>query len=112
MTINTNFDGREMGQSTLIVDCPHNGDTNYSTSTGIDISSLDWEALTKPIHSLELTAGTGNIHVMLEGGGRKILPFTVDDGDCRTVLSGQRIIRIYNKATGSTTFTGYIFPNY
>lgn len=100
--------GKREGQnatSSMIVDCPHDGDDDYTVSGGWGKAD-DFEPL-KPISGLQLGTGTGDIHIVLEGGGEMILPFTVPAGDSREVFIGYRIVKIVD---ATTTFTGIIFP--
>jgi hypothetical protein len=92
----------------LIVGCPKVGDTNYARATGINVSAADYTpANGVKMNALLLTAGSGNIALTLENGGKMTLPFTVDSGKCSIELLGCRIKTV--EKTG-TTFNGYIFP--
>lgn len=105
--------GRKSGSSTLLVECPHEGDDGYDISTGIDIDEDDFEPMV-PLRCIRIVGGeadaSGFIDVQYEGGGRQVIPAKVSAGDHRDILVGNSITKIYNKDTGNTTFDGYIFP--
>ena len=66
------------------------------------------------MHGLDLgdnggADASGNISVVLEGGGVKILAVKVSAGESKRFLWGERIKTLV-KAT--TTFDGKIFPNF
>lgn len=115
ISVNINLGERKFGKSTQIVDCLHYGDTDYTASTGLDISTNSFTPVNSDnknviMSGLLIGEGDGNIAVMLEGGGVMTLPFyvTAEQG-CLSVLLGYRIKTIYNVA-GGTTFSGKIWP--
>lgn len=90
----------------LIVGCPRSGSDSYSTTTGIDVSAVDY-APDIPMLGLHLTGGAGNIAIEMVNKGRMVLPFSVITGDSREVLRGHKIQKVLSSGT---TFTGDIFP--
>jgi hypothetical protein len=93
-------------RGSLIVGCPSPETDVYAAATGISLAAVDY-APNVLIHGIRLTAGAGNIALMLENGGTMTLPFTVDSGKNEEFLRGYRIKKILK--TG-TTFNGYIYP--
>lgn len=94
----------------LFVGCPVSGTTNYSVTTGINVSAADFnEEFGSCMNGLLLTAGSGNIALTLPNGGEMTIPFTVDAGKSSIELRGCKIKTV--KSSG-TTFSGYIFPLY
>jgi hypothetical protein len=66
----------------LLLGPPVDGSTQYTKETGIDVSEANYTVVGEDvINSIILTAGSGNIDVGFEGGGRAILPVTVSSGD-------------------------------
>jgi hypothetical protein len=106
---NMNYElGKRVSQSatsSMIVDCPHDGDDDYTVSGGWG-KSADFTP-SKVLSGLLITGGSGDIHIILEGGGSMILPFIVLTNDSREVFIGYRISKIVD---ATTTFTGKIFP--
>ena len=109
---NVDLKGRNDGTSTMFVDCPHDGDTGYNTATGIaltsDYSPVDDKGKPITMHGLRLTAGAGNISLIMEGDGKMIVPITVGTADSRDDFAGYKIKTI--KSSLETTFNGHIFP--
>lgn len=93
-------------KSKLVVGCLHVGASNYSQSTGINVSAVDFEA-NVPIISLIVCAGSGNISIEYQNGGRLTIPVTVAVGSSMEILKGHLIKKIIS---GETTFNGAIFP--
>lgn len=104
---NTKIDGRSINKSVLFVDCPHVGDSVYTDTGGVDIDSMDY-APKEIIRGLLLTGGTGNIGLTLAGGGRMVIPYTVDADYSVEAFRGWQIRKILTDSV--TTFTGRIFP--
>lgn len=121
LSFNLSSSKRSEGKSTQIVDCLHSGDTNYAAATGYDIATaaadftpVDSNGNNVIMNGLDLidNAGAdaaGDVHVILEGGGEKILPFKVLAGESKRAFWGERIKTIVET---TTTFTGGIFPNW
>ena len=105
---NMNYElGKREGQnatSSMIVDCPHDGDDDFTNNSGWGRAN-DFVPL-KPLSGLILGAGTGNVHIFLEGGGDMIRPFTVPAGDSREIFIGYRITKVVKT---TTTFSGLVF---
>lgn len=87
--------------------CGVNGENDYSESTGVDLSTTDYEHPTLYMTGIICDGGAGNIKIEMANGGTMILPVTVDAGYFQEVLRGYSITKIVR--TG-TTFTGHIFP--
>lgn len=102
----TSIDGRSINKTVLYVDCAHTGSTRYTDTGGVNVSSLDYYP-TETMRGLILTGGSGNIVLVMAGGGQMVIPFTVDAGYSMEVLRGFQIKKIL---TSGTTFTGRIFP--
>lgn len=100
------IDGRSINKTVLYVDCAHTGSTRYTDTGGVDIDSIDYYP-TETMRGLLLTTGTGNIGLVLAGGGQMVIPFTVDDGTVEA-FRGFQIKKIL--ADSISTFTGRIFP--
>ena len=106
---------RNNNKATQIVDCLHVGDTNYTPAAGFDFatyaadfSPLDSEGKELIMHGFDIGAGTGVISVILEGGGKKDITFTVAVGESKRAFWGERIKTL---VYADTTFSGYIWPN-
>ena len=113
MSAKVDMDRRQRGTTTMVVDCPHDADSDYAAATGVALTaayeptdSVTGEPLV--MHGLLCTAGSGNIDVTLEGGGQAIFPLTVASGTSSKILRNCRITKIGSSAT--TTFNGHIFP--
>jgi len=102
-----NSGGRKNGHSNQFVDCLHAGDTDYTATTGIDVSVNDFEP-SEVFVGLILSEGTGNIAFEMEMGGVMTIPFAVsaDEASARK-MDGYRMAKIL---TSGTTFTGNIWP--
>jgi hypothetical protein len=87
--------------------CGVHGVDSYSETTGIDLSTTDYEHPKYYMTGILCDAGSGNIKLQMTNGGTMILPVTVDTGYFQEVLRGYAINKIIR--TG-TTFTGHIFP--
>ena len=92
----------------LIVGCPLAGTANYSTTSGINVSTEDFEPA-PPILSLRVCAGSGNIAIEMLNGGVMVFPLTVDEGTSIEICRGHKISKVLKQADG-TTFNGAIFP--
>lgn len=106
--VNTKLPGRSIKESLLYVDCPHVGDSAYTDTGGVDLTTdYDPQEL---IRGVLLTAGSGNLGIVLAGGGQMVLPVTVTSG---TTLEFLREVQI-NKILADTisTFDGRVFPIY
>jgi hypothetical protein len=108
----TDLPGRNNGTSTIFVDCPHhndtasNGDTIFTRTLGLTFTGGDYTP-DASMHGLMLVNGSGNISVVLSGGGQLVFPCIVDSGDVFEVLRGYSIATV---DSALTTFTGRIFP--
>lgn len=103
---NTHMPGRSISKSVLFVDCPHTGDSIYTDTGGI-ANTVDYSPQ-ELMRSLILTAGSGNIGLILAGGGKMVIPVTVDSASSIEFLRGYQIKSIL--ADSISTFTGRIFP--
>mgnify|MGYP003565290443 CR=1 FL=1 len=117
MTISVSFEagGRKNGKSSQYVDCLHTGDTDYTATTGIDVSTTTFEPLDSDSNNVIMTGmiiteGSGNIAIEMEMGGVMTVAASVsaEEGH-RRVFDGFRIKKIFNVA-GGTSFSGNIFP--
>lgn len=103
----TKIAGRSLDKTTLYVDCPHVGDSLYTDTGGINIDTYDYYPR-ELMRGLLLTGGTGNIGVILAGGGRMVIPYTVDAGYTVEAFRGLQIKKVLTDSV--STFTGRIFP--
>lgn len=87
--------------------CGINGVGGYSETTGVDLSTTDYEHPTLFMTGIICDGGDGNIKIEMANGGTMVLPVTVDSGYFQEVLRGYAINKIIR--TG-TTFSGHIFP--
>lgn len=99
--------GRSLDKTTLYVDCPHVGDSLYTDTGGVNIDTYDYYPR-ESMRGLLLTGGTGNIGIILAGGGRMVVPITVDDGYTQELFRCFQIKKILTDSV--STFTGRIFP--
>lgn len=92
----------------LLIGCLESGATDYSTTTGIDISTNDfWPD--QHFNAIRLTEGSGNIAIEMPNSGVMVLPFTVGAGVNEEHMRGYSMQKILKSALG-TTFNGHIFP--
>jgi hypothetical protein len=105
-TANTGLPGRSINRSVLYVDCPHVGDSIYTDTGGI-ANTVDYSPQ-ELMRGMILSAGYGNIGVILAGGGRMIFPVKVADSTSVVFLKDFQIKTIL--ADSISTFTGRIFP--
>lgn len=103
---NTNMPGRSINKSVLFVDCPHVGDSAYTDTGGVDLTT-DYSPQ-ELMRSLILTVGEGNLGVILAGGGKMVIPVAVAGDSSKVFLNDIQIKSIL--ADSITTFTGRIFP--
>lgn len=106
-SVEVKIPGRSLDKTTLYVDCLHVGDSLYTDTGGINIDDVDYYPR-ESMRGLLLTGGIGNVGIIMAGGGRMVLPFTVDDGYVLEVLRGLQIKMVLTDSV--STFTGRIFP--
>lgn len=103
---NTNMPGRTINKSVLFVDCPHVGDSAYTDTGGVDLTT-DYSPQ-ELMRGLVLTVGAGNIGVILAGGGKMVIPVAVAADSSKVFLNMFQIKSIL--ADSISTFTGRVFP--
>lgn len=106
-SVEVKIPGRSLDKTTLYVDCLHVGDSLYTDTGGVNIDSVDYVPR-EAMRGLLLTGGTGNIGIILAGGGRMVIPITVDDGYTQELFRGFQIKKVLTDSV--STFTGRIFP--
>ena len=102
----TKLDGRSVKRSVLYVDCPHDGDSAYTDTGGVDLTADYYPQ--ELMRGILLTAGEGNIGLILAGGGQMIFQQKVDSLYSIEAFRGWQIKKIL--ADSITTFTGRLFP--
>ena len=103
----TKIEGRTVKKSVLRVDCPHVGDSAYTDTGGVDLTTEYHPQ--EYMRALVLTEGTGNIGLVLAGGGQMVVEVTVDTTySAMEAFTDWQIKKIL--ADSITTFTGRIFP--
>jgi hypothetical protein len=97
--------------SVLYVDAAHHDQSDYTRTGGIDLSSASYVP-DNAMHGLLLgdnggADASGNVHVVMAGGGEIVFPFFVAAGNTKEFLRGCVIAQV---VMTTTTYTGAIWP--
>lgn len=106
-TANTKLEGRSIRRHVLRVDCPHTGDSAYTDTGGLDLTT-DYHPQ-ELMRAIVLTAGSGNIGIVLAGGGQMVIPIKLDTNfQAAEYFTDWQIKKIL--ADSISTYTGRVYP--